>query len=177
MCHNVIPEDDYKCTVSRSLVLPRHPDENAPRQILTHASDYLQLTRDMRLKLGIDAGPEALQESRIIGSTTRRRREVKPAPQRTASGGKKKKSNSPNKRSSSPMGTFKYGVYVPKNTKEALELDRRNGNTLWQDAIHKELGAIMSMKTFKVLSQQEKSKFNRKDSSFAPVRCIYDVKV
>lgn len=137
----------------------------------------LQLTRDLRDKLGIDAGPEVLQASRITGSTTRRRREVKPAPRRTKTGGKQKKSNSPNRRSSSPMGTFKYGVYIPKNTTEALELDKRNGNSLWRDAIHKELGAIMKMKTFRVLTEMEKKKFNRKESSFAPVRCIYDVKV
>jgi stress response protein YsnF len=331
MCYHVVPEDDYKRVVARTLVLPRHPDENAPRHLLRHPSDYffptpklkapvegskkrkrneeqpepldpneiefpdgatpmedavrdawlqrtqrqqdlesqlllpaetaqedpenvvkikrhearwdksedrmvlrfwaednqghvhrctfddlkadapvslaryikdkrsfddpksksikewsiatlkaheerLQLTREMREKLGIEAGPEVLQRSSIIGSTTRRRREVKPAPRRTKQVGKHRKTNSPNRRSSSPMGTFKYGVYVPKTTEEALELDRRNGNSLWRDAIHKELGAIMSMKTFRVLTEKERSKFNRKMSSFAPVRCIYDVK-
>ena len=31
--------------------------------------------------------------------------------------------------------THKYGVRVPRNVKEALEIDAKNGNTLWVDAI------------------------------------------
>ena len=29
---------------------------------------------------------------------------------------------------------FKYGYEIPKNFKHAVEIDKRNGNTLWQDA-------------------------------------------
>ena len=31
--------------------------------------------------------------------------------------------------------TYKYGVRVPRNVKEALEIDAKNGNTLWADDI------------------------------------------
>ena len=29
----------------------------------------------------------------------------------------------------------KFGIALPKNVKEALQLDKKNGNTLWYDAI------------------------------------------
>jgi hypothetical protein len=31
--------------------------------------------------------------------------------------------------------THKYGIRMPKNIKEAIEIDREQGNTLWMDAI------------------------------------------
>ena len=34
--------------------------------------------------------------------------------------------------------THKYGIQVPKNPREAYELDRQNGNTLWSDGIDEE---------------------------------------
>ena len=36
--------------------------------------------------------------------------------------------------------THKFGIRVPKSTSEALQLDRENGNRLWEDAIKKEMG-------------------------------------
>ena len=33
----------------------------------------------------------------------------------------------------------KFGIYLPKNIKEALQLDKENGNNLWADAIAKEM--------------------------------------
>ena len=38
---------------------------------------------------------------------------------------------------------YKYGFQVPRDYKEALELDRRNKNSKWKDAIDLELGQIM----------------------------------
>jgi len=35
--------------------------------------------------------------------------------------------------------THKLGIEVPKTVREALDIDRRNGNTLWADAIAKEM--------------------------------------
>ena len=35
--------------------------------------------------------------------------------------------------------THKYGVRVPRNVKEALEIDTKNVNTLWADAIGLEM--------------------------------------
>ena len=36
----------------------------------------------------------------------------------------------------------KFGIRIPKSYQEAVELDRDNGNTLWQDAISKEMAAV-----------------------------------
>ena len=34
---------------------------------------------------------------------------------------------------------YKFGIEVPRSVKHALELDAKNGNTLWRDAILTEL--------------------------------------
>ncbi len=38
--------------------------------------------------------------------------------------------------------THKFGIEVPKTAKEALALDCKNGNTLWADAIAKEMREV-----------------------------------
>ena len=38
--------------------------------------------------------------------------------------------------------THKYGIRVPKNIKEALEIDKENGNTLWMDAVRLEMSNV-----------------------------------
>ena len=38
--------------------------------------------------------------------------------------------------------THKFGIRVPKSYNEAVQLDKENGNTLWQDAIKMELAAV-----------------------------------
>ncbi len=38
--------------------------------------------------------------------------------------------------------TYKFGIELPKTVKEALELDKKNGNTFWADAIAKEMKDI-----------------------------------
>ena len=38
--------------------------------------------------------------------------------------------------------THKYGVHMPKSVKEAYEIDKENGNTLWADAIKKEMANV-----------------------------------
>ena len=51
---------------------------------------------------------------------------------------------------------YKFGVRIPKNLKEAKELDRANGNTLWQDALKKEMDQIKAFQTFKDLGKGAK---------------------
>ena len=43
---------------------------------------------------------------------------------------------------------YQFGIRVPCNYKEALEIDRLNGNTLWQDACKTEVDQINEYKTF-----------------------------
>ena len=38
--------------------------------------------------------------------------------------------------------THKYGIQIPKSVKEATAIDKENGDTLWMDAIRKEMIAI-----------------------------------
>ena len=38
--------------------------------------------------------------------------------------------------------THKYGIRIPKNIREAMLIDRENGNTLWMDAIRLEMGNV-----------------------------------
>jgi hypothetical protein len=45
--------------------------------------------------------------------------------------------------------TQKLGIEVPKTVKEALELDKKNGNTIWADAIAKEMKDVCV--AFKIL--------------------------
>ena len=47
---------------------------------------------------------------------------------------------------------YKFGIQVPMGIKQALRLDKINGNTLWQDAIAKELQGnfLTSYKTFRL---------------------------
>jgi hypothetical protein len=43
---------------------------------------------------------------------------------------------------------FKYGYEIPRNYEHALFLDRRNGNTLWQDANKLEFDQLAEYQTF-----------------------------
>ena len=43
---------------------------------------------------------------------------------------------------------FKFGVQVPRNHNEALQLDHKNGNTKWQNAIKLEIKGINEYSTF-----------------------------
>jgi hypothetical protein len=45
--------------------------------------------------------------------------------------------------------THKFGIELPKTAKEALELDKKNGNTFWADTIAKEMKDVWV--AFKIL--------------------------
>jgi Reverse transcriptase (RNA-dependent DNA polymerase) len=81
-----------------------------------------------------------------------------------------------NRQRNSPLSEIKYGIKVPKNVAQALSIDQTNGNKLWQEAIKKEIDALMEMKTFKILSDQEAKCFDRGQYQYAPLRMIFDVK-
>jgi len=48
---------------------------------------------------------------------------------------------------------YKYGYEVPRDYAHAMELDEKNGNTLWRDAIKVELDQIDEYNTFKDLGK------------------------
>jgi hypothetical protein len=49
--------------------------------------------------------------------------------------------------------THKFGIQVPKTWDEAVKLDEGKGNTLWQEAIRKEMNNVRI--AFKVLNEEE----------------------
>jgi hypothetical protein len=65
---------------------------------------------------------------------------------------------------------------VPKNTAEALAIDEATGNALWQDAIRKEVGALMKMKMFKLMPSETKGSMRQKGYQMLPLHCIFDIK-
>jgi hypothetical protein len=46
---------------------------------------------------------------------------------------------------------FKFGIQLPRSVKEAYELDKKNGNTKWADAITLQVAQQLDYKTFKVM--------------------------
>ena len=68
---------------------------------------------------------------------------------------------------------FKFGVQVPRNTKEAYLLDRKNGDTLWQEAIAKELKQIDDYETFRTIDDDVP---DPPGYQLIPYHVIFDVK-
>ncbi len=85
---------------------------------------------------------------------------------------KKKKRKNPGRNDRIPG--LKYGVEVPRTVREALELDKQNGNTLWADAIEKEINALLLLDCFEF--QDPKDWQPPGDYQYAPLRIVFDVK-
>ena len=69
--------------------------------------------------------------------------------------------------------THKFGIRIPKSVKEAKELDAQNGNTLWWDAILKEMTNVRI--AFELFDGDEKDL----PPQFQEVKChiIFDIKM
>ena len=69
--------------------------------------------------------------------------------------------------------THKYGIKIPKSVKEAIAFDKENGNTLWWDAICKE------MKNVRPAFEKWESKEGDLPPAFQKIKChfIFDVKM
>jgi hypothetical protein len=50
---------------------------------------------------------------------------------------------------------FQFGVQVPHSHRQALEIDRKNGNNLWKEAINKEISQLLEFETFSILPRDE----------------------
>ena len=67
---------------------------------------------------------------------------------------------------------YKFGVEVPRSPKHALELDKREGNHMWEEAMKKELDQINEYGTFrKLLDDESLKEFKR-----IPYHFVFDVK-
>jgi hypothetical protein len=59
-------------------------------------------------------------------------------------------------KASSPAGIkYKFGIQVPKVIKNAIDLDKKNGNQLWQETIKRQLKQLTDYQTFIVLDSGE----------------------
>ena len=67
---------------------------------------------------------------------------------------------------------YKFGIRIPTSVKEALEIDLENGNTLWYDAIMKEMGNVRI--AFEVLEPNAKPPPGYKHVA---LMMIFDVKM
>ena len=75
--------------------------------------------------------------------------------------------------SQSLNNTYKFGVRVPKTAKQALQFDKEDENSLWKEAIDKEINEINEYQTFKVLDHTETLSYGYKQ---IPYHLISDVK-
>ena len=68
--------------------------------------------------------------------------------------------------------THKYGIEVPKTYDDCVRIDNANGNTLWQDAVRKEMEKVRV--AFKILPDGESV-----PPTFQEIRChlVFDVKM
>jgi hypothetical protein len=68
--------------------------------------------------------------------------------------------------------THKFGIEVPKTWDDCVRLDAENGNTLWQDAVRKEMSKVRV--AFQVLDDDETP-----PPTFQEIRChlVFDVKM
>ena len=68
---------------------------------------------------------------------------------------------------------FKFGVQIPKNHKQAMELDAKNGNTKWADAEQKEKDQLFEYGTFRSLGKGARKPYDHKQ---IVLLWVYDVK-
>ena len=50
---------------------------------------------------------------------------------------------------------YKFGVEIPRSVRHALEIDRKNGNNLWREALLKELAQLDEFEVFRPLKPCE----------------------
>lgn len=78
-----------------------------------------------------------------------------------------------NKRNEKKGIRTKYGIEIPRNVKEALLFDEQNGNTMWADAILKEMTALEKANVWKFYPPHHKLP---SEYQYAPLQMIFDVK-
>ena len=68
---------------------------------------------------------------------------------------------------------IKFGVRIPRDHREALEFDKKMGNTLWRDCTKVEMDKTYEYKTFESLGKGGRKP---KDHTMIRVHLVYDVK-
>ena len=134
------------------------------RRILTgYQNVSLKLASGQKVKIS-----ENLEKSVLIRRTFSHRRNTTTSP---SSNTKKKKKNPG--RLSRGQPTVKYGVKIPRNTKEARTFDDENGNHLWQEAAEKEIATLLSLGCFEFYEPHYKPP---EEYQYVKLKMIYEVK-
>ena len=69
----------------------------------------------------------------------------------------------------------KFGYKIPNNSSEVFLLDKNNGNTLWSEAIVKEMTELEKLSMFQLYPP--KNNFEKKCGwKYAPMHMLFDVK-
>jgi hypothetical protein len=71
---------------------------------------------------------------------------------------------------------YKFGYQVPRNSRDATELDKRSGTTRWKDAQAVELAQLMDYETFENKGRSHKGTRAPEDYKRIVCHFIYDVK-
>ena len=71
---------------------------------------------------------------------------------------------------------YKFGIEIPRNAKHAIELNKQNGNTFWQDAMKLEVDLLKNFQTFKILAKGVRDFPNKKNYTYVPLHMVFDVK-
>eukprot|EP00957_Ditylum_brightwellii_P168491 12825425-Ditylum_brightwellii.AAC.1 len=80
---------------------------------------------------------------------------------------KKKKANGPRKR------VIKYGIEVLWNARHTIELDKKNGNIMWQDTMALEVGALNELECFDFRDEGNYPKGNYQQTT---LYMVFDIK-
>ena len=72
------------------------------------------------------------------------------------------------------MGTFKYGIEVPRKWADVVRLDRANSSLEWHHAVEKEMASLIKHKCFDF---KHPGWTAPSDYQYAPLHMVYDVKV
>ena len=80
---------------------------------------------------------------------------------------------SKNSRDEKNKNREKFGIKIPNSVKEALSLDKINKNTLWADAMEKEMNGLNNANCFTYFPGHHRFS---KEYQYAPLRMIFDVK-
>ena len=80
-----------------------------------------------------------------------------------------------NERNKGKKDWEKFGYKIPNNSREALLLDKKNGNNLWTYTIAKDIMALDRLGLFQLYPP--KTKFEKKDGcQYAQMHIVFDVK-
>ncbi|GFH61248.1 hypothetical protein CTEN210_17724 [Chaetoceros tenuissimus] len=69
---------------------------------------------------------------------------------------------------------FEYGIEVPRNWEDVIRIDTENGNRDWQEAVEKEIGALLNFHCFDIKPKDYKLP---KDYQYVRMHLVYCAKV